>query len=161
VIASFRGLFPYLAEEGIYAIEDLQTSYWERRYGGSSREDRRGTSMSFLHELADGLNYAELDVPNYEPTAFDVAITSVTFYHNLAFIQRGRNDEPSNFLPPHPRSATVYAAVKPGAAGGTSGAKKPRRRGGSPVRRLARRVVPEPVRRRLRALLGRERPAGG
>src|SRR5439155_21067965 len=36
VIASFHYLFGSLTDDGIYAIEDLQTSYWERTYGGSS-----------------------------------------------------------------------------------------------------------------------------
>jgi hypothetical protein len=103
VIATFRGLFPYMNEAGLYIIEDLQTSYWERGYGGSSATDRSGTSMSFLHDLVDGLNFAEWDVENYQPTAFDRGIVSITFYHNIAFIQRGRNDEPSNHLGPHPR----------------------------------------------------------
>ena len=87
VIASFRALFPHLAEDGIYAIEDLQTSYWARGYGGSSGLDRAGTSMTFLQELVDGLNYAEFDIPNYVPAYTDTWIRSLTFYHNMAFVQ--------------------------------------------------------------------------
>ena len=102
VIASFRGLFRYLKVGGIYAIEDLQTSYWEK-YGGSSEEDRSGTSMTFLHGLVDGLNHAEFDVVGYTPSEFDLGIVAVTFHHNLAFIEKGSNIERSNFLGPHPR----------------------------------------------------------
>jgi hypothetical protein len=157
VIATFIGLFPHMAPDGIYAIEDLQTSYWERGYGGSSGADRSGTSMMFLQQLVDGLNYAELDVANYEPTATDLGITSVAFYHNLAFIQCGRNDEPSNFLPPHPRPAAVYALPpsRPTATPRTTG-----RRGNAAVRSArsaARAVLPAPLRRRLRAVLERVR----
>lgn len=133
VIASFTHLFPTLAGDGVYAIEDLQTSYWAKGYGGSSTADRAGTSMTFLHDLADGLNYAELDVPGYEPTVFDQTITSVAFYHNLAFVQKGENLEPSNVMPPHPRARAFYALPAP----------RPR---ASAPRRLVRRVVPAPVR---------------
>ena len=155
VIASFERLFGHLTDDGIYAIEDLQTSYWARTYGGSSGADRKGTSMSFLHALADGLNHAELDIAGYVPNAFDLSVTSVTFYHNLAFIQRGTNREPSTRLPPHPRDRTFFAIP----------VKTPsRQQPASPLRRALRRTLPKPVRaavirpvRGARALVARAR----
>ncbi|HLQ48002.1 MAG TPA: class I SAM-dependent methyltransferase [Candidatus Dormibacteraeota bacterium] len=137
VIASFRTLFRHLADDGIYAIEDLQTSYWERKYGGSSGPDRRGTSMTFLQSLVDGLNYAEFDIPDYVPSYSDTWVRSATFYHNLAFIQKGPNLDASNFLPPHPRTRQMYRVPTPS---------RPKRRPASWPRRLVRRVVPLPVR---------------
>jgi hypothetical protein len=59
--------------------------------------------MALLKSLADGLNHAEFDIPNYTPTYTDRGIRSITLYHNLAFIQKGDNSEPSNLLAPHPR----------------------------------------------------------
>jgi hypothetical protein len=163
VIASFRRLFGHLTDGGIYAIEDLQTSYWARVYGGSSGADRSGTTMAFLQALTDGLNHAELDVPGYAPSAFDLSVKSVTFYHNLAFIEKGANLEPSTRLPPHPRERTFFALpVEPPA----------KRRPVGPLRRALRRTVPKPVRaallgplRRGRSLVDRarrwrERPPG-
>lgn len=98
VIAAFRHLFPLLNDGGIYAIEDLQTSYWPV-YGGSSDPENRGdTSMEFLKGLADGLNHAEYDRPGYVPDAFDRTVVAVHFYHNLCFVQKGTNDEGSNLL---------------------------------------------------------------
>jgi hypothetical protein len=157
VIASFRGLFPYLADEGIYAIEDLQTSYWPKTYGGSSGENREGTSMTFLHALTDGLNYAEFDIPGYQPTELDRSIRSIAFYHNLAFVQKGPNLEPSNFLPPHPRERAMFALPTAHRAA-TSRIGR--------VRQVVRRVVPQPVRasgiRLIRAITSRpRRPSGG
>ena len=155
VIASFQRLFGHLAVDGIYAIEDLQTSYWARTYGGSSGADRAGTSMTFLHALTDGLNHAELDIPGYVPSDFDLSVTSVTFYHNLAFIQRGDNRQPSNWLPAHPRDRTFFAVPVT-----TPSRKQPV----SPLRRALRRTLPKPVRsavvrpvRGARALLERAR----
>lgn len=106
IITSFGTLFRHTADDGIYAIEDLQTSYWERD-GGSSDRHAGGTSMSMLKDLVDGLNYAEFDIPGYRPTETDRNTTSITFYHNLAFVQKGANLEPSNLLPPHPRDHRV------------------------------------------------------
>ena len=139
VIASFRGLFGFLTDDGIYAIEDLQTSYWPR-YGGSSGPDRSTTSMTFLESLVDGLNFAELDLVGYQPTAFDQSITAVTFYHNLAFVQKGDNREPSTILPPHPREALLMGP-KPVAS-------RPRRGLATRVRRSVRSAAGG-VRRRL------------
>jgi hypothetical protein len=147
VVGSFLGLFPHLTAGAIYAIEDLQTSYWERGYGGSSRGDRAATSMSFLKGLVDGLNYAELDVADYEPSATDLRIAAISFYHNLAFIMLGPNDEPSNVLPPHPRPAALLTVEPETASGRSRPARKP-----GPARRLARAVIPAPARRRVRAL---------
>ena len=150
VIASFEALFPHLTEHGIYAIEDLQTSYWET-YGGSSGEDRRGTSMTLIQSLIDGLNHAEFDIPHYEPTYTDRWVTSVTAYHNLAFIQKGRNDEGSHLLPPHPRDAKRFAR-KPA---------PPRKRTRAPMPRtprgVARRVLPLSIRRALVSVRNRLR----
>jgi hypothetical protein len=145
VIASFEALFPHLAKDGIYAIEDLQTSYWER-FGGSSGPDRTGSSMTFLHALADGLNYAEFDIPDYVPTYTDRHVRSMTFYHNLAFIQKGANVEPSNMLPPHPRPARHFA--------------RKRRRPGR-MRRAVRVLVPSSIRRAALRIADRVRGNGG
>ena len=144
VITSFRALFPHLAQDGIYAIEDLQTSYWARGYGGSSGPDRTGTSMTFLQELVDGLNYAEFDIPNYVPTYTDSRVRSLTFYHNMAFVQKGANTEGSNVLVPHPRPATVLALAS---APVTS------RSPASPPRRWFRRLVPMRLRGVMRATI--------
>ncbi len=159
VIASFNGLFGHLTDDGIYAIEDLQTSYWAGSYGGSSGADRAGTSMTFLHALADGLNYAELDIAGYVPTTFDRSVTSLTFYHNLAFIQRGANLEPSNFLPPHPRERVHFPGSQVARSQGS-------KTGG--LRGTIRRKVPKPIRaavarplRRARAFVSRARRPPG
>ena len=96
VLASFDVLFPHVREGGIYAIEDLQTSYWPK-FGGSL-DPLAATSMNALKRLADGLNHAERIEPGYQPTFLDRNVRSVHFYHNLAFVYRGTNDEPSNLI---------------------------------------------------------------
>lgn len=108
VITSFVHLFEHLTPHGIYVIEDLQTSYWPA-FQGVDEIDEPYSSMGFLKALVDGLNHEEWDVIGYTPTRFDREIESITFVHNMAFIQRGSNDEPSNLLPPHPRERTYWA----------------------------------------------------
>ena len=94
VITAFETLFPLLADGGIYAIEDTQTSYWPE-YGGQIDPRAEGTTMSRLKLLVDGLNYVEFLDPSYAATEFDRRVTSVHFYHNLAIIYKGANAEES------------------------------------------------------------------
>jgi hypothetical protein len=52
--------------------------------------------MEFFKRLADGLNYVEYPIPEYEPTYFDRHIVEMAFFHNLIFIRKGSNDEKPN-----------------------------------------------------------------
>lgn len=92
IAASFAVLFPLLADNGIYVVEDTQTSYWPE-WGGSEDLGDPATSMSMLKRLCDGLNYEEFVDESYEPSYTDLNIVSVFFYHNLVFIQKGTNKE--------------------------------------------------------------------
>jgi hypothetical protein len=94
---TFELLFPHVREGGLYAAEDLQTSYWPK-FGGSLDPDADGTSMAVFKRLADGLNHAERIAPGYQPTFLDRNVKAVHFYHNLVFVERGPNDEGSNIL---------------------------------------------------------------
>jgi hypothetical protein len=95
IIHSFKYLFPLLSENGIYVVEDLQTSYWES-YGGSSfNMDRSRSAVNFFKSLIDCLNHQEIINPRYRSTYFDKNIISVSCYHNMVFVQKGQNNEGS------------------------------------------------------------------
>ncbi|MFO1487591.1 MAG: class I SAM-dependent methyltransferase [Verrucomicrobiota bacterium] len=95
---TFEVLFPLLADNGIYVVEDTQTSYWPE-YGGSSDDLQNApTSLCLFKRLTDGLNYEEYLKPGYQPTYHDQHIVGMHFYHNLVFIQKGSNREGSNLL---------------------------------------------------------------
>jgi len=102
-VSSFHLGWPLLKKDGIYVIEDLQTSYWPQ-FGGSSDPDADFTSVAFLKSLVDNINYEERDVTNYFPTELDKTIVGLSFYKNIAFIQKGENNEGSIGLPPHPHA---------------------------------------------------------
>jgi len=98
VLHTFKFLFPRMSENGIYVIEDTQTSYWPS-YGGSSDDlNRSDTTMGFLKHLTDGLNYCEYRIKDYKPSYFDKHIVAMHFYQNIVFIQKGLNSEGSNRL---------------------------------------------------------------
>lgn len=93
VIQSFQVLFPRLRPNGIYAVEDVQTSYWPTWGGGSGNPK---SSMAFFKSLADGLNHQEFPIESYEPTYFDQKVVEIAFFHNLILIRKKENNEPSN-----------------------------------------------------------------
>jgi|ERR1044071_3181138 demethylmacrocin O-methyltransferase len=96
VLCTFKYLFPRLSENGIYVIEDTQTSYWQS-FGGSSDDlHRPDTTMGFLKALVDGLNYAQFEKEAYEPNYYDKHLTAIHFYHNIVFLQKGTNNERRN-----------------------------------------------------------------
>lgn len=98
IIESFRILFPNLRSGGIYVIEDIQTSYWPE-YGGNSKNiESSKNAINFFRGLVHGLNFQEMLIEDYQPSYFDLNITSIHFYHNLIFIYKGENDESSNMV---------------------------------------------------------------
>jgi MycE methyltransferase N-terminal len=91
VLTSFRTLFPLLRAGGIYVIEDLQSSYWPS-YGGDNADlNSPATSVGHLKSLVDGLNHREYH--SGPPSYFDHHVVGLHFYHNLAFVTKGVNDE--------------------------------------------------------------------
>jgi 8-demethyl-8-alpha-L-rhamnosyltetracenomycin-C 2'-O-methyltransferase len=98
-LASFRVLFDHVRPNGLYVIEDLQTSYWKPMFEGDDRDlaDPRYT-VGFLKTLLDGLHYEEFlraDARESRPT--DRYIRGIHFYHNVCFLQKGANEEGSPF----------------------------------------------------------------
>ena len=88
---SFKFLFPYLNNNGIYVIEDLQTSYFPR-YGGSRINlNKKKSSMNFIKSLTDTINYEKNDRPFYKKSDFDGHIKSIYFHQNIAFINKGES----------------------------------------------------------------------
>ena len=91
IIKSFNFLFNYLNNDGIYVVEDLQTSY-QPRYGGSRFNlYKKASSMNFLKRLADSINYEHKDRPFYKRTQFDGLVKSIFFHQNIAFVTKGES----------------------------------------------------------------------
>jgi hypothetical protein len=95
VIKSFEILFPMLADDGLYVIEDIQTSYWPQ-WKGSLDLDDPTTSMAMVKRLLDGLNHEEFLDEAYQPSYTDLHVVAVHCYHNLVVIEKGDNREGSN-----------------------------------------------------------------
>jgi hypothetical protein len=92
-IVSFQVLFPHLKSGGMYIIEDLHTSYWPSFGGGAVR----GTTISFLKDLIDDLNFVgnrttRASHRNLTPSIlnslslYQREIESIHFYDSVAII---------------------------------------------------------------------------
>jgi len=93
VISSFNYLYPFLNDNGLYIIEDLQTSYIPR-YGGSRiRLNKKNTSMNYFKKLSDCVNYEHFNRPFYKKNKFDGLVKSVNFYQNIIFIRKGSTEK--------------------------------------------------------------------
>ena len=101
VIKSFHLLFPHLNNDGLYVVEDIQTSY-NHFFGGNPFDLKYSNShMNFFKHLTDRLNYQEIANPFYISHKYDAKIINVSFYHNLVFVRKGVNDKPSKELLNH------------------------------------------------------------
>gem|GEM_PF-5685539 len=52
--------------------------------------------MGYFKSLTDRLNDAEFPDPYYKPTSSDLNIKSISFCHNIIFVEKGNNPFPSN-----------------------------------------------------------------
>ena len=87
VRATFAYLYPLVATEGVYFVEDLHTAYW-RRYGGGLGRD--GTFIEIAKQLIDELN-ADLSRGAVSPTEFTASTMSMHFYDSCVVFERGRH----------------------------------------------------------------------
>ena len=116
-IFTFRVLFDALAEDGIYVIEDVQTSFWPGEvnrtvWDGAILGDPRfrDTCYGWFLDLAALLNHAEFfDHAGIDPEKLALArrIRRIGFAHNLIIIWKGVNVESSNYI----RHAAATAAA--------------------------------------------------
>jgi hypothetical protein len=101
VIGSFATLFPFVVDDGTYAIEDLQAGYWPEFGGSSTDTSSPTTSVGFVKSLVDALNFRERLTEGYEPTYADEHVVAVHCFHNLVLVVKGANDERSNIVHDH------------------------------------------------------------
>tara|TARA_B110000503_G_C7044207_1_gene369533 strand:+ start:149 stop:964 length:816 start_codon:yes stop_codon:yes gene_type:complete len=88
---SFHLLFPFLNNGGLYAVEDMQTSY-NHFFGGNPFDLKYSNShMNFFKNLTDRINYQEIANPFYVKKNYDSMIINISFYNNLVFVRKGQN----------------------------------------------------------------------
>jgi len=91
IIKSFNYLFNYLTYDGIYIVEDLQTSYFPRYNGSRINLKKNHTTMNFLKNLTDSINYEHFDLPFTKTSIYDGEIKFVHFFQNVAIVKKGKS----------------------------------------------------------------------
>lgn len=87
-IATFEELWPAVADDGVYLVEDLHTSYWDD-YGGSLGGD---TFIEFAKRLIDRLHAWHSD--DLEVDRYTREIKGMHVYDSIIVFDKGRVTEP-------------------------------------------------------------------
>lgn len=90
VIASFNFLYPRMAEDGVYMVEDLHTAY-RPGYGGGLRHE--GSFIEICKSLIDQLNAQHVRDASFQRTEFSDTTVSMHFYDSIAVFERGRTQQ--------------------------------------------------------------------
>ena len=91
IVISLDFLFDYLKDNGLYIIEDLQTSYFSRFGGSRFNLKKKTTSMNYLKSITDSINYEHNDKPFYKTKKFDGQVKFIHFFQNVAIIKKGKS----------------------------------------------------------------------
>lgn len=90
--ASFETLFPLLKDGGIYAIEDMHTSYWDRMFKGGYK--RSGTAVELVKQMIDDLHGWYHDQPQKTP-AKDW-MRGIHVYDSITILDKGSVTRPGH-----------------------------------------------------------------
>jgi hypothetical protein len=84
ITSTFSFMYDKLPKNGIYAVEDLHTAYWEEYEGGLRR---KGTFIEYCKDLIDELN-AFGTKGQLKPTKFTQETSSIHFYDSVIVFER-------------------------------------------------------------------------
>jgi 23S rRNA U2552 (ribose-2'-O)-methylase RlmE/FtsJ len=87
--ASFDLLYPQVAKNGVYMVEDLHTAYWDEFEGGLKR---KSSFIEHCKDLVDALN-ADHARNALEPTEFTRSTLSMHFYDSIVVFEKGRHTQ--------------------------------------------------------------------
>lgn len=93
ITASFNFLYPKVAKDGVYAVEDLHTAYWPKFEGGLRKE---GSFIEYAKNLIDELNAIHTN-GEITDTVFHQFTQSIHFYDSMIFFEKGRHTKKQAF----------------------------------------------------------------
>ncbi len=104
VITSFETLYPRVAEDGVYLVEDMHTSYWPKWGGGLGKP---GSFIEYAKRRIDDLNAAHVR-KGLEVSAFTRSTDSIIFYDSVVVFEKrpqGARQHLKTFAMPPERDA--------------------------------------------------------
>jgi hypothetical protein len=88
VAIAFFTLFRELTPNGLYFIEDVQTSYWPHYHGSSIVPGCYDTAVRWIKLAVDIINRGEVLDPNMFPLGAGLAVSELHAFHNIAVMRR-------------------------------------------------------------------------
>jgi hypothetical protein len=87
-IHTFEELYPCVAENGVYLVEDLHTSYWKRYGGGYKKKD---SFIEYAKGFIDRINAWHSEDSKLKPDEFTRSATGLHFYDSVLVIEKHPN----------------------------------------------------------------------
>ena len=92
-IATFEEMWPSIVDGGIFLIEDLHTSYWERHQGGYRRE---GTFIEYAKNLIDQQHAWHSREDEFEVDDYTRSIAGMHVYDSIIVFDKATVTEPTS-----------------------------------------------------------------
>ena len=112
MVETFRFLYPQVARNGVYMVEDLHAAYWEEYEGGYRKP---GTFIELCKHLIDELN-ADHARGAIQPTQFTATTLSMHLYDSVAVFERGAHTK--KWAPKIGNVDSSSSTIQHGAGGG-------------------------------------------
>lgn len=106
-IVSFEELYSQVKDDGIYACEDTQTSYW-RKYGGGHK--RSGTFIEYAKNFVDQLHALYPIARSITPGEVARTTNSVHFYPGIVLLEKRKMEVPVDSMTGEP---TIKDVIEP------------------------------------------------
>ncbi|MGZ9817477.1 class I SAM-dependent methyltransferase [Peribacillus simplex] len=88
---TFEEMFPVLSSHGVYLIEDLHTSYWEKYGGGLGKSEN---FIEYSKKLIDNLNAWYSRDSQLVVNQFTTSAWSMSYYDSVLVIEKRPKDQP-------------------------------------------------------------------
>ena len=90
-INTFEVMFDHVKDNGIYLVEDLHTSYWEKFGGGYHRPV---SFVEYSKNFIDKLNAWHSESGDLVPDSFTKSASSLHFYDSVLVIEKKKREKP-------------------------------------------------------------------
>jgi cephalosporin hydroxylase len=104
-IASIEHLWPHVADDGVYIVEDLHTNYWPE-YG--SRRGDPASFMAWLHERVDDMHAFHSRHDDFAPNEWTRTLDGVHVYDSVAVLDKALRPRPEHRKTGRPAFDDVY-----------------------------------------------------
>jgi hypothetical protein len=104
-IASVEHLWPYVADGGVYIVEDLHTNYWEEYGGGLRRTD---TFMAWTQARVDDMHAWHSHEDGFEVNEWTRTLAGVHEFDSVVILDKRRHDRPFSRMSGRPAFDDVY-----------------------------------------------------